>query len=239
MHSSLVNRCLPLLVAVIASEAPRNTLLAQELPRTAATIVVDMSESFAPLEPQDSMALEAITIALATMADTDWEQPVQFYWTTVEPYTAPAPCGPPKLYRLVIVNRPLSGVLPSRDVLRAWLTACILKLTGPGAVFSKYTDISGALRIAAEGARGTPGAKTIIVLSDFVEDLPSGQNPVEFELSSEKVVMVYRDEGDRNLLFARLDEWQRRLEQAGASGVCRIAVQVVSPAGIMRCVTQQ
>ena len=239
MYTLRVNRRLLSLVAVVAGVGWTDVLPAQELPNTAVTIVVDMSESFAPLQPQDSTALEAIADALSTMAQTVWEQPVQFYWTTVQPYTAPAPCGPPMSYRQQIVERPRPGALTSAKSMRAWLAACILKLTGQGAVLSNYTEISGALRIAADGATGTPGPKIVIILSDFDEDLPPGQQPVAFELSSENVVMVYRDEGDQNSLFARLDDWERRLEQANASSVCRLAVQIVSEATVRQCLVQQ
>ena len=222
---------------------------AQPLPETSVVFLVDMSASFAPLKVEDKQALEAVTQAVMQMALEQWRHPVSFFWVKIgtSSINAEPPCGRAMQYRPRLVEpgpRQNSGTgseLFSREKLKAWFDVCILRLTRGKIPVDQYTDLSGAVQVATESARGVRGLKVIIILSDFDEDLPPGRPPVRFALSSERVVMIYRpepsDSKDPNLMLKRLVDWENRFKMAGARDVCRIPVRGLLPGSVARCLT--
>jgi hypothetical protein len=201
--------------------------------QTSVVILLDFSASFAPLNKEDEQALNVLADSLFQKAQ-EWA-PVVVRWAVIGSsslFTDP-PCGPavqfaPKL--LPGLGNPAGSTsISDRGVFQAWLRECVQQSVKKSRATHKYTDISGALALAAETASGVE-RRFIVVLSDFVEDREPGSVPLKLALKGEKVkvMMLYRPEaGDRldpARLFNRLSEWETRLMAAGASGVCRIRV---------------
>ena len=90
---------------------------------------------------------------------------------------------------------------------------------------AQYTDVSGAILLAAEYLRETrAGQKEIIIFSDLKEELPKGakRSLEQGELTGTEVVAMNvkrlaADEKDPSAYRARLAEWGTRLTRAGAS----------------------
>ncbi len=218
---------------------------AQGVANSHLVILVDMSVSFAPLKPEDIRALESIGDAVVKIAvQQQWDPPLGLYWGKIGASSlfADPPCGRAVLYNPRIVQKKEVHELRNQDELRAWFKACIKILTGGAVKLEQYTDISGAVTLAGEIGKHAPGVKAIIILSDFVESLPPGTQPVEIRLSGERAVLVYRpevsDHKDPNQMFRRLVEWEERLKKAGAKDVCRVPVRGIGPGSIERCVTR-
>ena len=91
---------------------------------------------------------------------------------------------------------------------------------------SKYTDIPGAMMLAAEYLREIPsGSRVMLIFSDLAEDLPAGTQrqlgESEFEGISVVAMNVKRLEKDgRNpeVFRKRLAEWEKRVTAAKADG---------------------
>ncbi len=91
---------------------------------------------------------------------------------------------------------------------------------------SKYTDIPGAMMLAAEYLREIPsGSRVMLIFSDLAEDLPAGTQrqlgESEFEGISVVAMNVKRLEKDgRNpeVFRKRLSEWEKRVIAAKATG---------------------
>ncbi len=91
---------------------------------------------------------------------------------------------------------------------------------------SQYTDIPGAMMLAAEYLREADAkSRVIIVFSDMQADLPPGATRTFHEREFEGVRVValnvkqlQRDNADPERLRARLAAWERDVTQAGAGG---------------------
>jgi hypothetical protein len=91
---------------------------------------------------------------------------------------------------------------------------------------SKYTDIPGAMMLAAEYLREIPsGSRVMLIFSDLAEDLPAGTErelgESEFEGINVVAMNVKRLEKDgRNpdVFRQRLSTWEKRVTAAKASG---------------------
>lgn len=89
----------------------------------------------------------------------------------------------------------------------------------------RYTDISGALLLAAEYLRETrAGRKSIVIFSDMKEELPRGSHrtlgPGEFEgidIMAMNVKRLAPDNLDPAGYRKRLGEWGTKLTKAGAA----------------------
>jgi len=90
---------------------------------------------------------------------------------------------------------------------------------------ARYTDISGALLLAAEYLRETQaGRKSILIFSDMKEELPPGSRrtlgPGEFKgmnIVAMNVKRLAADNLDPTAYRKRLREWGTRLTEAGAA----------------------
>lgn len=91
---------------------------------------------------------------------------------------------------------------------------------------SEYTDIPGAMMLAAEYLREIPaGTRVMLVFSDLAEDLPSGTtrklDDAEFEGINVVAMNVKRldsDNTDPELFRGRLVRWERAVTRSGAVG---------------------
>lgn len=91
---------------------------------------------------------------------------------------------------------------------------------------SKYTDIPGAMMLAAEYLREIPsGSRVMLVFSDLAEDLPSGTrrelSESEFEgidVVAMNVKRLAKDGRDPEVFRERLAQWEKRVTAAKASG---------------------
>jgi hypothetical protein len=95
-----------------------------------------------------------------------------------------------------------------------------------GAVKSEYTDIRGALMLAAEYLREIDaGSRVILVFSDMNEDLPNGttreleaQEFADIDVVAVNVKRLQADNADPQLFRGRLASWQERVLSHGAAG---------------------
>ncbi len=214
---------------------------AQEKTQSGVAVLIDMSASFAPLKAQDSVALETLAAELVGMAEHEIvvRQPALLFWSAIgSGFDVPPPCGPPKVFRVTLGPPRRPGELTKKKDLKAWLEACVLKLTAMRTAY-RFTDISSALYRISELMRDVRGPKIVVVLSDFREDLPPGRSPVSFKLKEESVVMLYRpdprDDNDPNRILERLSHWEKRFRDAGAKTVCRKPIAQVHPRTLREC----
>jgi len=89
---------------------------------------------------------------------------------------------------------------------------------------SQYTDITGGMIQAAQFLNETgAGAKTIIIFSDMQEELDKvtvrdfAIDLKHIRVIAVNVVKLKTDNVDPRLYMGRLDAWQKRVENAGAS----------------------
>ncbi|HEX5065391.1 MAG TPA: VWA domain-containing protein [Myxococcota bacterium] len=95
-----------------------------------------------------------------------------------------------------------------------------------GTVESEYTDIRGALMLAAEYLREIPaGSRVILVFSDMNEDLPNGTTReleakefADIDVVAVNVKRLQADNADPQLFRGRLASWQERVLSHGAAG---------------------
>jgi hypothetical protein len=95
-----------------------------------------------------------------------------------------------------------------------------------GEARAEYTDIPGAMMLAAEYLREIPvGSRVMLVFSDMREDLPAGttRELAETELADIQVVVVnakrlQSDNADPQLFRGRLASWEERVLRHGAAG---------------------
>lgn len=91
---------------------------------------------------------------------------------------------------------------------------------------SKYTDIPGAMMLAAEYLREIPsGSRVMLIFSDLAEDLPAGTRrelgESEFEgidVVAMNVKRLENDGRDPEVFRRRLATWEKRVTTAKASG---------------------
>ena len=89
---------------------------------------------------------------------------------------------------------------------------------------AQYTDITGGVLQALEYLNEkNPGHKTILVFSDLKEDLKKGyvrDIPLQlegFEVVALNVTKLLSDNVDPREYMARLEDWQRRVEEGGGN----------------------
>ena len=93
-----------------------------------------------------------------------------------------------------------------------------------GIAGSSYTDITGGLLQGAEYLKETgAGTRTIIVFSDMQEELGKGTKrdfPIslkDIRVVAVNVVKLNTDNADPRRYLGRLDVWEKRVKEAGAS----------------------
>jgi len=201
----------------------------QTQPGTSVVVLVDFSLSFAPLGGADARALNAVTAALAEFAYRS-SPPVSFYWSRIETQSVLSEhlCKPIRLDPKLIRS---AGEL-DKTGLRGELAACsgsIVKASADAAQRSQHTDIRGALALASEETSSVPTERVLVVLSDFLEDLPPGAKPAEYSLNGARVLLLHRSgtdsrESTAEAHSALIAKWVAELKGKGAAGVIAMPV---------------
>ena len=194
---------------------------AEDLP-SFATVIVDFSASFAPLSQIDRLALKETGRALADLAVQDWPPPTTIVWRKIG--TASATSAP--FCDVLEFNRSIIGAATSVDRLRAQLDACaesVVSASRAAGTQEPYTDISDGIMMAVQNWAGMRGKKALIILSDFLEDLPKGKRATPIQLQGESVLLVHRpgttEASDPATYLNRISNWKSRLEASGAQSV--------------------
>ncbi len=131
-------------------------------------------------------------------------------------------------------------MLGSKDSLVEWQNICVERITGDQVAPEDNTDISGAIRMAAESFGGAGAMKILVLVSDFDEDLTAGETPIAFELEDVRVILLYRagSTGSPRAALSGAQEWERRLSSAGALHVCRAPIRGFRPAVLLPCLIE-
>jgi len=200
---------------------PAAEVSTQELP-SFATVIVDYSASFAPLTQTDRLALKETARALADMAVQDWSPPTTIVWRKIG--TASTAAAP--LCDVIEYKRSIIGAAGSAEQLRAHLDACaetVVRASRMTGAPEPYTDIADGIMMAAQNWAPVAGRKALIILSDFLEDLPKGGHAAQVQLHGESVLLLNRpgttENGDPAAYLARVSGWKNRLIASGASSV--------------------
>jgi hypothetical protein len=193
-----------------------------EILPTFATLIVDFSASFAPLTQTDRLALKETARALGDLAVQEWHPPTTIVWRKIGTASAtPAP-----LCDVLEYKRSIIGAVTSADRLHVQLDACaerVVRASRAQGTLEPYTDISGGIMMAAQNWAAVPGRKVIIILSDFIEDLPKGAANVDLRLHNESILVLHRPgttEGDNPSSYLnRVNSWRDRLLASGAKAI--------------------
>lgn len=205
------------------------------------TYLVDTSGSFLPLQQADIQALTNVSDEIINKSITNSEPPVFFYWTPITEYSVDANglCGGLVEYDPALLQRGKHHY-NNKKKLRTWHEACIENRLRSGSIKRAiFTDISGALRAVSEATNNISGGKLTVILSDFIEDLPSKRTNMEYKLNNHSVIMLYRagkQIKQDQALYTRLDDFVSRLEEAGASKVCRASVRGFTASSVAACI---
>jgi hypothetical protein len=187
---------------------------------TAVTILTDFSASFAPYNWSDRLALSRLADGIGELASRQWQAggPVTITWRRIGAASVVAPpvCPP------IEFSRSLLGGQGSVEGLKKALAGCAAAAGKLSSQTEAYTDISGAIRRAAESLRDFAGQKVLVVFSDLREDPVPGARPVSFQLGGASVLLVHRpgtEDHDPGRYFERIRAWARLLQQRGAGQV--------------------
>jgi hypothetical protein len=199
---------------------------------TSVAIAIDFSKSFAPFDAQKQTAIRALMAAINRAFTDRWPSGTVYLSAVGSSSLGQVPpCGPAVTYRQTLVPSALNqqqGRIVSKAVLAEWIEECVSRVVERSKAVEGYTDISGAIALAADWARTTSGRKLLCVFSDFVEDLPRGAERANFKLNGERVLMLWApqstDLGAPNKLFERLSGWEQAFSKAGASAVSRLQI---------------
>lgn len=209
--------------------------------KTSVAILVDVSKSFAPFNRTDQAALEQLQRAIEGSATKKWEPAVSIYWATIGNsgvLAGSSVCGSALFHPRLVTTRHRDEFSTGAQ-LHAWLVECVRAVVAKSQKPENYTDISGTVALAAENGRRVTGKKVIVIFSDFADDLPAGTRATTFELSGERVVLLYRaqptDAADGNLLFERLKRWEELLKKSGAKDTCRVSIVGATSNTIASC----
>jgi hypothetical protein len=190
-----------------------------------ATVIVDFSASFAPLSQTDRLALLETSRALADLTSQDWPPPTTIVWRKIGTNsTTPSP-----LCDVLEYKRSLVGALNTVEDLRAKLKSCaesVVLASRAHGMQEAFTDISDGIMMAVQNWQPVSGKKTLIILSDFLEEHPKGFRPASLELHGESVLLLHRpgttEDADIEHYLSRIRTWTERLRQAGAESVAAL-----------------
>jgi hypothetical protein len=115
---------------------------------------------------------------------------------------------------------------PSRANAQKLAVADRLDTFAADAARSEYTDIPGALMLAAEYLHEIPASsRVILVFSDMREELPGGTTRklaatelADIQVMALNVKQLESDNADPQLLRSRLASWEERVRRHGAAG---------------------
>jgi hypothetical protein len=226
---------LPLIVAVILGGCSVDK---SRSAGTSVVVLVDFSKSFAPLV-NDERALEDLAAATSELAQREWKPPVEILWSRIQ--TASLISGPlcgPFQFQQSLIKRDNDDSTQIVDKLQA-CAKTVVRASTAGSERSAYTDISGAVALAADQGQSVLGPKYIVIVSDFMEDLPPGKRPIRLQLNGERILLLHRLGTERTPLtlvdhLARMQRWSEALREAGASSVVALPLSSVTEQRIQR-----
>jgi hypothetical protein len=201
-------------------------------------VLVDFSKSFVPLS-NDERALRVLSSAVAELAQREWQPPVVILWSRIQSaslISSPL-CGPYQFQQSLIKrdNDDSSQIAQKLETCASTTVHASIITTEQ----TPYTDISGAVALAAEQGENVLGAKYVVIVSDFVEDLPPGSHAVKMHLNGERVLLLHRLGIDRTPLalvdhLARIRRWSEALRQAGAASVTALPLDSITQQRVVR-----
>ena len=205
---------------------------------TSIVVLVDFSKSFAPLV-NDERALGELATATSELAQREWQPPVEILWSRIQ--TASLISGPlcgPFQFQQSLIKRDNDDSIQVADKLRA-CTKAVVQASTASSERSAYTDISGAVALAADQGQSVLGPKYIVIVSDFIEDLSPGKRPVKLHLNGERVLLLHRLGTDKTPAtladhLARIQHWTEALREAGAASVVALPLSSVTEQRIVR-----
>jgi hypothetical protein len=205
---------------------------------TSVVVLIDFSKSFVPLSG-DERALREVSAATTELAQRDWQPPVSVLWSRIQTASLVSQplCGPFE-YQQSLIKKENDDSTQLAQKLQTCTESTVRASTVP-LEQAPYTDISGALELATDQGQSVTGQKYLIVISDFVEDLPPSMRPVKLQLHGERVLLLHRTGTDRTqtaLLdhLARVQNWSERLRQAGAQSVVALPLSSITRLRVMR-----
>jgi len=221
---------------------------------TSAVVLIDFSKSFPAsyrsdgsivygFRLEDQRALDALATVLAELASgtptfkTVWTQ-IQTSSMTENPL-----CPPIEMTQRIIKRE---DALTTQEQLRDTLKKCVSTVMLQGKDQNKlgnYTDISGAIAMASDISSGQYTERILVILSDFLEDLPSGSAPARFKLNGERVILLHRPGTDEQESISgylgRIEGWKQKLLQCGAKTVATLPVFAVSETRLRAALRQE
>ena len=219
------------------------SLGASERSGTSEVVLIDISKSFVPLTKADERAIQTVAVATAILAERDWPSPVSVLWSRIQSASLVARplCGPFDFeQKLIKTGKELDPAEFGRR-LEDCAKSAILAAQTPSEE-APYTDITGALTLASEQVRSAPGDRRyVVVVSDFVEDLPPGKLAVPLQLAGEHFLLLHRTGTQETVTvdhLARVESWAVKLQRAGAGSVVTLPLHSVTTTRIIRAFGQ-
>src|SRR5438132_1096642 len=235
LTTSISRVALPLLVAVALGGCSVNK---SQSAGHSVVVLVDFSKSFAHLVG-DERALEELASATSELAQREWQAPVEILWSRIQ--TASLIAGPlcgPFQFQQTLIKRDNDDSSQIVDKLQA-CTKTVVRASTAGSERSAYTDISGAVALAAEQGQSVLGPKYIVIVSDFIEDLPPGKRPIRLQLNGERILLLHRPGTEKMALalgnhLGRIQRWSEALREAGAASVTALPLSAITQQRIVR-----
>ncbi|HXG06027.1 MAG TPA: hypothetical protein VNI77_01715 [Nitrososphaera sp.] len=192
---------------------------------------------------EDHRALDALVTVLAELASGT--PTFKTVWTQIQTSSITQnPVCPPIEMTHGIIKR--EHALTTREQLRDTLKKCVATVMLQGKDQNKlgnFTDISGAIAMAADIGSAQYTERILVIISDFLEDLPPGSTPAHFQLNGERVVLLHRPGTDEqeniSAYLSRIQGWKQKLLQHGAKTVASLPVFAVSETRLRAALRQE
>lgn len=221
-----------------------SSMSASDSSGTSEVVLVDVSKSFVPLTKADERSIQAVADASALLAEHNWASPVSFLWSKIQSASLIASplCGPFVFEQRLIKTDKSITPADLRKKLKECLNVAVLAASTPSEE-ARYTDISGALTLASEQGESLPrNGRYVIVISDFVEDLPAGMKEIPLKLAGEHFLLLHRT-GTQDLVIGnhleRIAKWVDKLRRAGAASVVALPLQSITSTRVIHALMQE
>jgi hypothetical protein len=197
-------------------------------------VLVDLSKSFMPLTRADQRAIEAVAAATSNLGGAEWPSPVSILWSRIESASLVAAplCGPFEFGQKLIKTGKGLDAVGFTHKLQDCSQAVIEAARRPSSE-APYTDISGGVALASQQVQSARSERRyIVVISDFVEDLPKGRSPVPLHLAGEHILLLHRTGTQEPITSDHLDRvqsWVEKLQLAGAATVVSLPLHSATP----------
>jgi hypothetical protein len=221
---------------------------------TSVVVLIDFSKSFPAsyrsdgsivygFRLEDQRALDALATVLAELAPGT--PTFKTVWTQIQTSSITEnPLCPPIEMTHGIIKR--EHALTTREQVRDTLKKCVATVILQGKDQNKlgnFTDISGAIAMASDIGSAQFTERILVILSDFLEDLPPGSTPALFQLNGERVVLLHRPGTDEreNIrgYLRRIEDWKQKFLQRGAKTVATLPVFGVSETRLRAALRQE